>query len=214
MNKNFLKLKIELKDLPHKVIRKVLVPEDISMFQLHLVIQESIGWFNAHLFEFCDAKSKSEIRVGIPDEFDEDFACFASAPKRDAFQVLLKDSFLMENGAKPFWYWYDFGDDWWHQITFLKNSKKDEKQFHGAPICIDAIGKCPPEDVGGPWGYTDFLKSIRNKKHPEHEEIREWYGLEPNEKYNEMEVDLNVINTMLNDLYKSEEWNSNDFEVF
>lgn len=214
MNQNFLKLKIELQDLPHKVIRKVLVPENITMFQLHLVIQESVGWFNVHLFEYSDAKIRSEIRVGIPDEFDDDFESFGSAPKQNAFKILLKDSFLLENGAKPFWYWYDFGDDWWHKISFLKNSKKDKEQYQGAPLCIAAEGKCPPEDVGGSWGYAEFLKTIRNPSHPEYKESRKWYGLVTGEKYNELETDIDEINGMLQELYQSEEWISTEEGIF
>jgi len=34
----------------------------------------------------------------------------------------------------------------------------------------------PPEDCGGPWGYDDFLAAITNRKHPRHEELREWIG--------------------------------------
>ena len=214
MNQNFLKLKIELQDLPHKVIRKILVPEDITMFQLHMVFQESVGWFNAHLFEFSDAKVRSQIRVGILDEFDDEFGGFGLAPKQDAFKILLKDSYLLENGAKPFWYWYDFGDDWWHRITFLKNSKKDQEQYQGVPLCIEAKGKCPPEDVGGTWGYTEFLKAIRNPSHPEYKESREWYGLITGEKYNELQTDIDVINQMLFNLYKSEEWFFTENDIF
>ena len=33
-----------------------------------------------------------------------------------------------------------------------------------------------PDDVGGVWGYADFLKAIRNSRHPEHDEMLEWAG--------------------------------------
>lgn len=204
-----IKLKIELKDMPHKVIRKVLVPEDISMYQLHLIIQDSMGWEHAHLFEFSDAKWKSSIRVGIPDDFDDDFDMF-SAPKQDANKVLVKNLFLEENGAKPFWYWYDFGDDWWHRISFLKTSKKDLETFEGMPICIDAIGKCPPEDIGGVWGYQEFLEIVKDKDHPEREEMMEWYGIPSDEDYEETVTDLVMINHKLGQLYESDQWNSTE----
>ena len=28
------------------------------------------------------------------------------------------------------------------------------------PILIDGTGACPPEDVGGPWGYSDFIDAL------------------------------------------------------
>lgn len=201
-----IKLKIELKDMPHKIIRKVLVPEDITLYQLHLIIQDSMGWEHAHLYEFVDAKSRPNICVGIIDEFDEEFNIFGNAQKQDAFKTQLKNSFLQENNSKAFWYWYDFGDDWWHRISFLKPSKKDLDTFKDTPVCIEAQGKCPPEDIGGVWGYEEFLEVVKDKDHPEREEMLEWYGLELENEYDEKIADLEQINFMLKDLYKSEQW--------
>ena len=41
---------------------------------------------------------------------------------------------------------------------------------------IDATGRCPPEDVGGPWGYEDFLAALADPQNPRHAELVEWYG--------------------------------------
>ena len=35
---------------------------------------------------------------------------------------------------------------------------------------------CPPEDCGGVWGYTDLLKILKNRKHPEHKTMKAWLG--------------------------------------
>ena len=43
---------------------------------------------------------------------------------------------------------------------------------------IEASGRCPPEDVGGPWGYAEMLEAIGDKKHERHAEVREWLGEE------------------------------------
>lgn len=206
-----IKLKVELKDLPHKCIRTLLVPENLNMRQLHFIVQEAFGWLNEHLFEFKDAKWRANLSVGVPDDFDMDFG---GSKMRKAHTIKLKETFLKENGAKGFWYWYDFGNDWWHRISFLKVSQKDLKQFKGVPLCIKAEGKCPPEDIGGPWGYSAFLETMKDKNHPEHEEMREWYGLEENEAYDENEVDLEEINQLLNDFYNSKEWKSKSYDMF
>lgn len=209
-----IKLKIELKDLPHKCTRTLLVPEDINMLQLHFIIQESFGWLNAHLFEFCDVKWRAAIRVGVPDDLDDDFNFIEMTPKQDVSKVKLKKTFAEENDRKAFWYWYDFGDDWWHQVRFLKVSQKDLKQFDEAPMCIKAEGKCPPEDVGGVWGYAAFLEAIKDKKHPEHKALVKWYGLKRNEVYDENKVDLEKINLYLKDYYNSKEWNASLDDLF
>jgi hypothetical protein len=38
------------------------------------------------------------------------------------------------------------------------------------------VGSQPPEDVGGVWGYQDFLDVVRDPRHPEHEDMVEWIG--------------------------------------
>ena len=37
-------------------------------------------------------------------------------------------------------------------------------------------GRCPPEDVGGPSGYREFLDAIANPNHQEHAETLQWIG--------------------------------------
>jgi len=106
--------------------------------------------------------------------------------------------------TKPFWHNYDFGNDWWHKISFLKVTQKDSDAFTGIPYCIDAVGKCWPEDIGGTWGYANSLEVIKNKQHPEHKELREWYGLDTGEAYNEHKASLEEINQYLKDFFNSE----------
>ena len=42
------------------------------------------------------------------------------------------------------------------------------------PYLIEASGHCPPEDIGGPWGYAEFLEAIQDPKHKRYEELSEW----------------------------------------
>jgi hypothetical protein len=52
---------------------------------------------------------------------------------------------------------------------------------------IEASGRCPPEDVGGPWGYAEFLDVIRDPTYERHAELKEWVGcdFDPNHVDNE-----------------------------
>ena len=44
------------------------------------------------------------------------------------------------------------------------------------PLCLEGERACPPEDVGGVWGYQEFLEAMANPKHDRHNELIEWMG--------------------------------------
>ncbi len=44
------------------------------------------------------------------------------------------------------------------------------------PTCFAGRRAWPPEDVGGPRGYSDFLEALEDPKHDEHEQYSEWIG--------------------------------------
>jgi Plasmid pRiA4b ORF-3-like protein len=71
-------------------------------------------------------------------------------------------------------YEYDFGDSWRHWIEFEEQVPRDDATKY--PICVDGARHCPPEDVGGPHGYADFLKAWRDPTHQEHRAMRTWAG--------------------------------------
>ncbi len=43
----------------------------------------------------------------------------------------------------------------------------------GYPRLIEVSGRCPPEDVGGPWGYAELIEAIGDASHERHAEIKE-----------------------------------------
>ena len=44
------------------------------------------------------------------------------------------------------------------------------------PACIDGARACPPEDSGGPWGYSDKLEALANQNDEDGEALRDWMG--------------------------------------
>ncbi len=56
-----IKLGIQLENMPHRVHRKLLVPDYINMMQLHAVIQIAMGWTFSHLFQFVDTRQRSKL---------------------------------------------------------------------------------------------------------------------------------------------------------
>ena len=155
------RLRVILDDVEPPVMRRLDVPLDIRLDRLHLTLQAALGWSDSHLWE---------IRVrdggwGIPDPDWPDGPL--DARKATLWEV------IEDSGAKTLHYLYDFGDGWEHSIEVLgiDNGKPDLAY----PLLRDATGRCPPEDIGGPWGYGDFLEAIADPQHERHEEFTEWY---------------------------------------
>lgn len=154
-------LKITLADVRPPVWRRVQVPASITLGELHGVIQTAMGWTNTHLHEY----EINGARYGVPDPDwgDEDV--------RSEDKVRLCD--VAADGSR-LRYTYDFGDDWRHVIEVEKVLPTESGDI--LPRCLTGRRGCPPEDVGGPWGYAEFLDAYADPQHDEHEEMREWAG--------------------------------------
>jgi hypothetical protein len=57
------------------------------------------------------------------------------------------------------------------------------------------VGKraCPPENTGGPWGFQDLLEAVRNPKHPDHEEFKDYLDSD----WDSEAFDLKAVNARL-----------------
>lgn len=156
------RIKVTLKEVKPEVMRRLVVPFTLRLDRLHLTLQAAFDWTDSHLFEF----TAGDGHWGLPDLYDD----FGPQPI-DARKARLCD-IVRDTGAKTIHYLYDFGDGWDHVI-------KLEKWFYdtsldGLPLLLDAIGRCPPEDVGGVPGYAEYLEAIDDPTHPEHESMRIW----------------------------------------
>jgi hypothetical protein len=73
-----------------------------------------------------------------------------------------------------FLYEYDFGDSWRHEIVLERTMDAEPKVKY--PRCVEGARACPPEDVGGVWGYAEFVEAMADPKHESHAEMKEWIG--------------------------------------
>jgi len=151
------------------VWRRIQVPEAYSFWDLHVAIQDAMGWQDYHLheFELVDPRTDRLKRIGIPDdEFPRERPCVAGWK--------IPVARYLTYGIRPVRYRYDFGDDWRHNIL-LETAHAPEKGMK-YPYVLAGKRACPPEDVGGVWGYENFLGIIRDPKHPEHDDTLAWCG--------------------------------------
>lgn len=179
------RLEVTLDDVEPAVVRCLDVPLDIRLDRLHLTLQSAFGWMGGHLWEF----HVREVEWGIPDPDWPDGPL-------DARKATLGDV-IEEIEAKTFQYLYDFGDGWEHTIRITDIEDADPKASY--PALIEASGRCPPEDVGGPWGYEEFLEALGDPAHERHDELREWAP----ENFDPNDVPLQDLTSAIADLAKA-----------
>lgn len=153
------RLKITLDDIEPAVVRRVDVPFNIRLDRLQLVLQAAMGWTNSHLYEI----RAGGAAWGAPDPDGDDML---DASKARLHRV------VEDTGARTLHYIDDFGDGWNHTIKI--ELIQDPVLGIVYPRLLDAIGRCPPEDVGGPFGYAEALEAIADPSHERHQEFKEW----------------------------------------
>ncbi len=156
------RLKVTLRGSKPPIWRRFLVPSDITLKRLHDCLQDVMGWTDSHLHQFeaqgvCYGKS------------DRDFGIARVSENKTTVSQLLrrpKDRLTYE---------YDFGDGWLHDVVL---DEALPAGHGGGPYPTVEAGRraCPPEDVGGIYGYLGFLEALADPKHPEHQDMIEWAG--------------------------------------
>ena len=154
-------LKVALRDVRPPVWRRVEVAADISLFELHRILQPAMGWTDSHLHQFI----QHGTYYGAP---DDEFGMPTVSERRTRLGDLLgrpKDRLVYE---------YDFGDSWQHEVV-LENVGEPHPDVR-YPRVIAGKRACPPEDVGGVGGYAEFLETIADPTHEEHASMLAWVG--------------------------------------
>jgi hypothetical protein len=158
------RLKITLDDVEPSVLRRVEVPFDIRLDRLHLTVQAAMGWTNSsHLYEI---RAREVVGWSTPDSYAGRAVDFLDARKARLDEV------LEAVGTTKLRYIYDFGDGWEHTIKIERLIDPEPGQLY--PRLIEARGRCPPEDIGGPRGYAELLEAIDNPSHERHSDLGDW----------------------------------------
>lgn len=142
-------LTIDLDGVDPPVWRRVVVPSNTPLDQVHLMFQQAMGWHDTHLYAFDTGEHTiidPRSTAGIP---------------ADGERLV---SIAAERGA-TFTYTYDFGDGWSHTVIL------DEIRPGGPDntfTILDGAGACPLEDSGGPRGYQRLLDALADPADPDH----------------------------------------------
>lgn len=142
-------LEVTLRGITPPIWRRVLVPLETTLPDLHQIVQVLFGWDDTHLheFEFSDGRGETWVPPGKT---------------------------LARKGVAPgttFRYLYDFGAEWVHEIVVEEIVRAPAGP--GLPVCTAGKRAAPPEDCGN---YDDFLAALADPEHEDHERMVEWIG--------------------------------------
>jgi hypothetical protein len=152
---------------------------DVTLAELHHVIQDAMGWYDCHLHQF---EMRGVYYAHPEHQLDE---------SRDESRITL----VGLKAGDRFEYWYDFGDDWYHDILVESVERADPALSY--PRCVTGRRACPPEDCGGPWGFRELVQALADEKHPGHEMARNWMQEIGEVAYDPSHFDLEEINKVL-----------------
>nr|WP_232619229.1 plasmid pRiA4b ORF-3 family protein [Acetomicrobium sp. S15 = DSM 107314] len=133
---NTYQFKITPRETKPPIWRRIQVPETYTFWDLHVAIQDAMGWTDSHLhkFKIKDQKTGKRVRVGIPDGD----SVHEILPD---WKVKISEIFSEDNPKAN--HTYDFGDDWRHLIQLEKIQPRGEGVKY--PRCIGGKGHVRPK---------------------------------------------------------------------
>jgi hypothetical protein len=123
------------------VSRTIQIRGDQTLDDLHEAIYDAFGRDDPHLYEFQFGKrpmDRKGPRYIMPEVMGD--------PLGENDQAATTATRIDQLGLKPrqsFFYWFDFGDDWWHKVTVKKI--EDEAPKGKYPKVVARVGENPPQ---------------------------------------------------------------------
>jgi len=128
-----------------EICRTIEIRGDQTLGHLHDAIFDAFDRFDDHMYEFQFGKGPHDpdgdryvLPIAFEAPFDED-----SKPTGDLTKTTI-DSLNLEVG-QAFGYWFDFGDDWYHQIDVAAIGEAEPKKRY--PRVVARTGESPPHYV-------------------------------------------------------------------
>lgn len=183
-----------IEQCPVKVFRRIKVPSNLWLGNLGKILITAFGWAGYHLSQFTKGGMFYTSRGNIDASFDFGYGGRAI----DEMTVTVEDVLPQKGSTISFE--YDFGDGWIHNVRL---SSVSDEPFRGEDVCVTSgKGACPPEDVGGVWGYAQMLDILSGKVDDPKEKAsyEEWLGLQEGESYDPEDFDLVIANEDVEDL--------------
>lgn len=165
MTDSVLQIRLELLETRPLIWRRIRLDAACTFWDLHVAIQNTMGWTDSHLHMFQLADDDGQERlIGLASDDDE----LGIEP---GWEHRVTDWLSVARSRTV--YEYDFGDSWEHGVVLEDVLPADGGRY---PRCVAGARACPPEDVGGVHGYAEFLKAIADPAHRQHDDYLAWVG--------------------------------------
>jgi hypothetical protein len=136
-------LRVQVSYIEPPIWRRLRVPGQMTVRDLHHTLQAAMGWDNYHLHTF----------EGLGMYFGHEGTGWAHDPCEKPRQLTLDD--LRLSPGVFFEYLYDFGDNWLHEIEVEQVMSAEGES---CAMCVGGRGGCPEKDSGGPSLYMERLR--------------------------------------------------------
>lgn len=150
-----LTLTIELRESKPRIWRRLVLPGDLTLDAVHLLFQAAMGWTDSHLHRFQPGAGQGHEQPYFITEFDKE-----EGDEGTPEAAVRLDQVLRTPGDRMV-YLYDFGDGWEHLVK-LESVSVSASGERVEPQCIGGARACPPEDVGGMWGFAEVAAWLRS----------------------------------------------------
>jgi hypothetical protein len=131
-----------------RIWRRIALRGGQTLDDLHLAVFDAFDREEEHLYSFYfpepGAKGRSRLRDAV--EYACPFSCEDPGPFTDKPQYNAAKSKLSSLTLQPkqvFLYLFDFGDEWWHEITVEAIDAEPEKGKY--PRVLEKHGESPPQ---------------------------------------------------------------------
>ncbi|MDA3957894.1 plasmid pRiA4b ORF-3 family protein [Oceanispirochaeta sp.] len=129
------------------VWRRLRLPGNCTLDDLHSIIQTAFNWDDEHLHMFSDEHKTRYVSPATTREGEEE----------DEERFMIDD--LLTRPRQVLKYTYDFGDDWRVGIVVEKIEEYDSYTDADDIVCLAGKGNSPPENCGGLPGFRNMIES-------------------------------------------------------
>jgi hypothetical protein len=162
--------RISLRDIKPEIWRRIVIPAESTFWELHVALQDAMGWTDSHLhvFRMRDPETERDDAVGIPLDDPSPLV----GPHQPGWEVPVVQYLQLPGDTAE--YEYDFGDGWVHDVLLEAIALRMPRKKY--PQCLEGARACPPENCGGIPGYRRILASLKDPSGEGNADIRKGLG--------------------------------------